>query len=321
MKKWIAGMVVLVCFMTGYSLYAQTYRVSVNQFVEHPALDAVLKGFQDQLKEQGLDVKYKIHNAQANMGTATQIANQILGENPDIVLAIATPSAQASAQALKKAPADFKATLLFSAITDPVSAGLVSNLEAPGGRITGVSDMTPMAQHISMIKQFYPDMQKLGVMYNAGEANSKVLVKMMEEQSKVMGFQLVSATASKSSEVYQAAKGLVGRVDAVYIPTDNTIVAGLEAAIKVGIQHKLPIFAGDVDSVKRGAVAAMGFDYYKHGVQTGAMAAKILKGQNPATTSVEMQEKLLLHINKTYAAKMGVTIPKAMLTIADEVHE
>jgi len=143
----------------------------------------------------------------------------------------------------------------------------------------------------------------------------------IKKLSEKMGFKVVEATASKTSEVFQAAKSLVGKADAVFIPTDNTIVSALESALKVGVQNKLPIFAADVDSVKRGAIAAMGFDYYKHGYQTGAMAQRILQGEKPANIPVEFQKELELHINKKYAALMGVTPPEDLLSKADAVYE
>ena len=320
MKKFLLLLSVF-CLVISGSLVARTYRISVNQFVEHPALDAVLKGFKKSMMDQGISVDYKVHNAQANMGTANQIAQQILGEKPDLILAIATPSAQACAQALKKAPTSMKATLLFTAVTDPVSAGLVKSAERPGGNITGVSDMTPIDKHMGMILEILPNLKRLGVIYNSGEANSKILVKLMKQEARKQGFQIVEATATKSSEVYQAAKSLVGRVDAAYVPTDNTVVSAFESAVKVGVQFKLPIFAADVDSVPRGAVAAMGFDYYKHGYQTGIMANKILKGQNPATTPVETQKELQLHINPEYAKKTGLCIPVSIARKADKVVE
>lgn len=295
--------------------------ISVNQFVEHPALDAVLKGLQDSLKEQGVDVKYNVHNAQANMATATQIAQQMIGEKPDLLVAITTPSSQACAQALKKAPKDMKAPFLFTAVTDPVAVGLIKDLQKPGGNITGVSDLLPLEEHIKMVLEFKPDIKKLGYLYNAGEANSKVLVPRLKDIAKEMGVTVVEATASKTADVYQAAKSLVGRVDAVFIPTDNTIISALESVLKVGIQNKMPIFAADVDSVKRGAVAAMGFDYYLHGVQTGVMAKKILDGQAPGDTPVEFQKDLELHINKKFAEKMGTPPPKALLEKATKIYE
>ena len=255
------------------------------------------------------------------MGTATQIAQQMVGEKADLMVAIATPSAQACAQALAKAPADMKRPFLFTAVTDPVSAGLVKDLQHPGGDITGVSDLLPLEEHMKMVMTFKPGIKRLGLLYNAGEANSKSLVAGIRELSGKMGFEVVEATAAKTADVYSAAKSLVGRADAVFIPTDNTIISALESVIKVGVENKLPIFAADVDSVARGAVAAMGFDYYKHGYQTGAMAARILKGEKPADIPVEFQKDLQLEINAKYAALMGVAPPAALLQKATKVHQ
>lgn len=298
----------------------KAYTVSVSQFVEHPALDAVLKGFQDYLAEKNIQVEYAVHNAQANMATAGQIANQIMGEEPDLILAIATPTSQAIAQALKKSPHMTDTPFLFTAVTDPLKAGLVHNLENPGRNITGVSDLLPVDKHMEMVKTFFPELKRLGVIYNSGEANSKATLAQIREEGRKMGFEVIDATVSKSSEVYQAAKSLVGRVDGVFVPTDNTVVSGLESAIKVCVQNKLPLFCADVDSVARGAVAAMGFDYYKHGYQTGAMAEKILKGADPGKMPVETQKELQLHLNLEYASKMGVTVPPEILSKADKIY-
>lgn len=300
---------------------AQSATISISQFVEHPALDAVLKGLQDYLKEKGVDVKYNVHNAQANMGTATQIAQQMVGEKADLLVAIATPSAQTCVQALSKAPAELKRPFLFTAVTDPVAAGLVKDLQKPDAGITGVSDLLPIEEHIKMVLEYKGDIKKLGLLYNAGEANSKATIASIKELSGKLGFETVEATASKTADVYQAAKSLVGRVDAVFIPTDNTIVSALESVIKVGVQNKLPIFAADVDSVKRGAVAAMGFDYYKHGYQTGAIAERILGGEKPENIPVEFQKDLQLHINANYSEQMGLTPPDALLKRATKVYK
>lgn len=301
--------------------FAGTPVISVNQFVEHPALDAVLKGIQDYLKDNGVDAEFKVHNAQANMGTATQIGQQMIGEKSDLLVAIATPSAQATAQALSKAPGDMKRPFLFTAVTDPVSAGLVEAFDKPGEYITGVSDLLPVEKHLEMITTYQPGIKKLAILYNAGEANSKAIVASIKELSGKFGFSVVEATAPKTADVYAAAKSLVGRCDAVFIPTDNTIVAALESVIKVGTQNKLPIFAADVDSVARGAVAAMGFDYYKHGYQTGAMAQKILTGTSPASLPVEFQEELQLHINLKSAADMDAPAPEELVKQASKVYE
>ncbi|PIE69559.1 MAG: ABC transporter permease [Deltaproteobacteria bacterium] len=319
MKKQL----LLVCFLVlGFTTLTQAadFTISINQFVEHPALDAVLKGFQDYFTEKGIAVDYKIHNAQANQGTATQIATQMIGEQPDLLMAIATPSAQACAQALDRAPANMKRPFLFTAVTDPVAAGLVKNLEQPGGLISGVSDLLPVEDHIRMVLEYKPDIKTLGVLYNAGEANSKATVATIMSLSEKLGYKVIESTAARTADVFQAARSLVGRVDAIFIPTDNTIISALENVLKVGIRNQLPVFAADVDSVKRGAVAAMGFDYYRHGYQTGPMAEKILNGAKPGTLPVEFQKDLELHINATASEKMGVTPPQALLEKATQIY-
>lgn len=317
----LIGVFFIVFALLAQPAVAQEYLISVNQFVEHPALDAVQKGISDYFTDHEVAVQFSLHNAQANMGTATQIAKQMLGEKSDLLIAIATPSAQACAQALKKAPKDLKRPFLFTAVTDPVAAGLVKDLNTPAGNITGVSDLLPVREHIQMVLDFTPGIKKLGVLYNAGEANSKSTVEKIKQLSKEMNYEVVEATAAKTADVYQAAKSMMGKVDAIFIPTDNTIISALESVLKIGIQHQVPVFAADVDSVARGAVAAMGFDYYKHGYQTGAMALRILQGTSPSAIPVEFQEDLQLHINSTYAAKMGIQPPEALLKAAAKIYE
>lgn len=320
MKKLLtAALLFAFISLQGLSVHGTT--ISVSQFVEHPALDAVLQGFQDYLKGKGIDVKYNVHNAQANMGTASQIAQQMVGEKADLLVAIATPSAQTCVQALSKAPADLKRPFLFTAVTDPVAAGLVKDLQKPDPGITGVSDLLPIEEHIKMVLTYKSDIKKLGLLYNAGEANSKATIASIKALSGKLGFETVEATASKTADVYQAAKSLVGRVDAIFIPTDNTIISALESVIKVGVQNKLPVFAADVDSVKRGAVAAMGFDYYKHGYQTGAIAERILNGEKPETIPVQFQKDLQLYINANFSRQMGLTPPEALLKQATKVYQ
>ena len=311
----------LIAMMFPTTVTAQSaVTISVTQIVEHPALDAVRKGFQDELQESGIKASYNLHNAQGNMATAQQIASQIIGENPDLILTIATPTSQAMAQAMKKATHMKKTPMLFTAVTDPVAAGLVKNLNRPGGNITGVSDLLPVDKHMENVKRFFPNLKNLGVMYNAGEANSKATVVKIKEAGKTMGFGVAEATVSKSADVYQAAQSLVGKVDVIFVPTDNTVVSGLESAVKVCTRNQVPLFCADVDSVARGAVAAMGFDYYKHGRQTGTMAKRILSGSKPENTPVEFQKDLQLHINMIFARKMGVSVPQAIIDDADKVY-
>lgn len=294
---------------------AADYTVSFNQIVEHPALDALRQGVKDELTDQGLKVRYHDHIAQGNIATANLIAKQILGEQPDVAVGIATPTAQACAQAIRSLP------IVFAAVTDPVGAGLVQSLEKPGGNITGTTDMSPIDRQIELILEFLPKLKTLGVIYNSGEANSVTLVKVLKSEAAKKGMTIEEATISNSAGVFQAAKSLIGRVEAVYIPTDNTVVSAFEAITQIGYQAKLPIFAADTDSVTRGAIAALAVDYYKMGRQTGEMVSRVLKGAKPADMPVETLREFLIHLNPGSAKKMGVDVPAAILKKADKIIE
>ncbi|WP_285904871.1 ABC transporter substrate-binding protein [Pseudodesulfovibrio pelocollis] len=309
--------VALLCLLAVNALAAGPYTVSVTQIVEHPALDAMRQGVADRLKERGADVSYNVHIAQGNMGTNVQIVNQIRGEKPDLVLAIATPGAQAAAQKIQDIP------ILFTGVTDPVSAGLVKDLQnSGGGNVTGMSDFSPMDQHVALIREIVPSVKTIGVIYNAGEPNSVVLVEKLTEEATKAGINVEGATIANSSGVYQAARSLVGRADVIYIPTDNTAVSALESAVKVCTQSRLPLIVADVDSVDRGAIAAVAVDYYKMGLQTGDMAYRILvEGVAPGDMPVEFLEDLNLHVNIKAAAAMGVTLPEATIARAAKVVE
>lgn len=314
MKKILLFLVLLFMVTVPVIHSAQTHTVSISQIVEHPSLDAMRDGFKDRLKEAGFDVIYNEHIAQGNQATNIQIANQIKGENPDLVLTVTTPSSQAVAQKIKDIP------VLFTGVTDPVAAGLVKSLMLPGKNISGMTDMSPVLRQVELIKEFMPEVKTIGTIYNAGEANSIVLTNLLKEICKDFGIKVEEASIANSSGVYQAAKSLVGKCDAIYIPLDNTVVSGLEAAIKVCRQNKLPIFSADTDSVERGTVAALAVDYYRMGLQTADMAARILGGKDkPAEMPVETLQNLRLFVNEKAAAKMGVKIPQQVIDRADKV--
>ncbi len=309
----ILSIALLLCCVASVVVAGGKYTVSVNQIVEHPALDAVRNGFKDVLEEKGYDVTYNVHIAQGNISTANLIAKQILGEKPDLVLAIATPTAQASAQAIRDIP------ILITAVTDPVGAGLVASLEKPGANISGMTDMSPVDRQVEVIQEFIPNVKKIGMIYNSGEANSVSILKVLKKECAARGIEVEEATVTNSSGVTQAAKSLVGRVDAVYIPTDNTVVSVFEAITKVCVENKLPLFAADVDSVPRGAIAALAIDYYQMGRQTALMAERIFKGADTATMPVETLEDLKLYVNPGNAKKMGLSVPDSVMKRADEI--
>lgn len=316
MKRLLIPMVCLLSLLitVQYGLAAE-YTVSFNQIVEHPALDALRQGVKDELNEQGLSVQYHDHIAQGNIATANLIAKQILGEQPTVAVGIATPTAQACAQAIKEIP------IVFAAVTDPVGAGLVQSMEQPGGNVTGTSDMSPISRQLELIRDFLPKLTTLGVIYNSGEANSVTLVRILKEEASKLGISVEEATVSNSAGVFQAAKSLIARSEAVYIPTDNTVVSAFEAITQIGYQAKLPIFAADTDSVARGAIAALAVDYYQMGRQTGEMVSRIFKGAKPAEMPVETLREFKIHLNPGSAAKMGLQIPEALLKRADKIIE
>jgi len=290
--------------------------VATTQIVEHPSLDATRDGIKDELAaagyQEGENLKWTWESAQGNPTTATQIASKLVGDNPDVIVAIATPSAQATAAATQDIP------IVFSAVTDPLGAKLVATLEKPGGMVTGVTDLSPIDKHLDLIKELTPAAKRIGVLYNAGEANSATLVNLLKQEAPAREMTVVEATAANSSGVATAAKSLIGKVDAIYIPTDNTIVSALESVLQVGIENKIPVYAGDTDSVAKGAIAGLGFNYYDVGRQTGKIVVQVLEGENPGEIPVQTVEKLELHINPKAAESMGTTIPDAIAAKADK---
>ncbi len=292
-----------------------SYTISISQIVEHPALNAMQDGFKERMAELGVDAIYKVHIAQGDMAINEQIASQIKGEAPNLVLAITTPSVIAVAQKIKDIP------VIFTGVTDPVAAKVVQSLEKPSANVTGMTDMSPMDKHVELVREFMPEIKTLGVIYNSGETNSVILVKVLKEECSKFNITVREATIDNSSGVTQAAQSLVGKVDAVYVPVDNTVVSALESAIKVCTEANLPLFSGDTDSVARGTIAAVAIDYYKMGVQTAEIAKRIMDGADTATTPVESIKDLSLHVNTKAAAAMGVTVPSTVLDRAEKIIE
>ncbi|WP_394214021.1 ABC transporter substrate-binding protein [Brachybacterium vulturis] len=290
----------------------ESYSIGISQYVTHPSLDAAREGFVAGLEDSGLDVTFDVQNAQGDQATANTIAGTFASSDHDLLLAIATPSAQTLAQSIPETP------VLFTAVTDPVSAKLVESNEAPGGNVTGTSDANPVREQLQLITELAPDAETVGIVYSSGEVNSQVQVDWAQEAAAEMGIEIQEATVSNSSEVQQAANSL--EVDAIYVPTDNAVVSALESVIRVGQEKQIPVIAADGASVERGAVATYGINYRELGAQTADMAVRILsEGADPATMAVETQTTPELYVNPAAAEKMGVEIPQAMLDEADTV--
>lgn len=320
LKKFKVSALAVVLGMSAASLaYAQDKFVAITAIVEHPALDAVRDGVIKQLEKdgyvEGKNLKVKYQSAQGNTSTAAQIARQFIGEKPDAIVAIATPSAQAVVAATKSIP------VVFAAITDPVAAQLVKGKDPSGTNVTGVSDVLELQPQIDLIKKIVPDVKKVGVVYNPGEANSAVVVKQLKAILKDQGITLVEASAPRSVDVSSAARSLIGKVDAIYTTTDNNVVSAYEALVKVGNEADIPLIASDTASVERGAVAALGLNYYNLGEQSGALVTRIFKGEKAGDIPYETSKNLSLHLNKKAAVAQGVTLDEELVKTAEKVFE
>ncbi|AIQ29488.1 MULTISPECIES: ABC transporter substrate-binding protein [Paenibacillus] len=291
----------------------KSYTIAISQYVEHPSLDATREGFLAALKDAGIvegeNLKVDLENAQADQANNLSIAQKIAGDKNDLVLAIATPSAQSIVQKVKDTP------ILFAAVTDPLDAKLVSDLEHPGGNVSGASDTNPesITRLMNFIATQFPDVKKLGLVINEGEPNAVVMADIAKEELDKHGIELVKAAITNTSEVKQAAESLVGRVDALYITLDNSVVSGVDTIIQTANDNKLPFFSADRDTVEKGAFATVGFKYYDHGYQVGEMAVEVLKnGTSPGDMKITMQEKLDLILNLKAAAAQGIEVTDAM---------
>ncbi|NLA89514.1 MAG: ABC transporter substrate-binding protein [Alcaligenaceae bacterium] len=293
--------------------------VAITSIVEHPALDAFKDGVIEALAQKGFkegdNLRVKFQTAQGNTGTAAQIARQYVGENPDVIVAIGTPSAQAVVAATKTIP------VVFGAITDPIAAQLVKDRGASGTNVTGMSDELPLEASIALIKDALPEAKRVGMVYNPGEVNSKVVVDRLKELMPEHGLTLVEAAAPRTVDVSSAARSLVGKADVIFSTTDNNVIATYESLTKVSLDSKLPLIASDTDSVPRGAIAALGLNYNQLGQQTGDMVARILNGEKPGDIVWETSNDLSVHLNKKMADQIDVTFSDELLKSAEKVIE
>lgn len=301
---------------------SKIFKIGVTQIVSHPALDGDAKGFEKALADagfkEGVNVTYDRQNAQGDMANAQTIAQKFLDAKVNMVHSIATPTSQAVVKTIKNIP------VVFSSVTDPVDAGLVPKTSVPGTKsgtnVTGVSDRWPVHLQFEMYAKFVPKAKKWGTIYNAGDANSMVHIKEMRESAKKLGVELIETTISTSAETLQAVQSLAGRgVQAINITSDNTAVSAFEAIVKVCNEKKIPLFAGDVDSVPRGAIAAYGLDYFLIGESAGKKAVQILKGTKPGDIPWGPAEKFSLVVSEKAAKAQGVIIPPDLLKKASKV--
>lgn len=279
-------------------------KIGISQLVSHPSLDKTNEGFIQALKDKGYEdgknLEIDSQNAQGDQPTAQQIASKFASDKKDLIFAIATPTAQAAYNATKDIP------ILITAVTDPVGAGLMSNLEKPDTNVTGTSDYLSVEKNASLIKELTPESKTVGVMYCTSESNSVSQVKELKEYAKKNNLEVVEKGVTASSEVNAAISSLVNKVDVLFVPTDNLIVSSMPIISKVANENKLPIIASEEGSVASGALACNGIDYYKLGYQTGLQAVKIIEGAKVADIPVETLKETTLLMNEDTLKVLGI---------------
>ena len=285
------------------------FRIGISQFITHQSLDATREGFVDELAKQGYvegeNIEIDLQNAQGEQRNLKTISQQ-LAESSDVVLAIATPSAQSLAKTTQTTP------VIFSAVTDPVSAKLVESREHPGGNVTGTSDQSSdaISTQINLIKKVLPKAKTIGILYTQSEPNSVVQKDEAKRLLEEKGFTVVEKTILDSNNVKAAAESLMAEVDMVFVPTDNIISSTMETVKQVSIKHKVPVFGGSTEMIAVGGLYNYGTNYEELGRQTARMLIRVLKGENPENIAVELPEKLELHTNQEMADALGIDISK-----------
>ena len=300
----------------------ESYTIGIEQFAEHGSLDNCREGFLKGLEDEGikegdnLTVKYK--NAAADMGTAKQISDSLVSDKVDLVCAIATPSAQSAYNAAMKADIP----VIYTAVTDPVAAELADKDGKPVGEVTGTSDKLPVEEQLKMIREMLPDAKKIGIMYTTSEANSVSAIEEYKSLVKKYDFELVEKGITTTADVSLAADDLLSKVDCITNLTDNTVVASLPTILDKANEKKIPVFGSEIEQVKSGCVASMGIDYYQLGIETGKMAAKILKGEEKASdTPFITASKAEFYVNTAAADKIGMTLDADYIKDAAETFD
>ena len=295
------------------------YSIGISQFAEHGSLDNCREGFIQGLEEGGLvegeNLKIKVSNADSDTGTAAQIADTFVADKVDLICAIATPSAQAAYNSARNTDIP----VVYTAVTNPEEAQLADDEGMPVGAVTGTSDQLPVEAQLAMIREILPDAKTIGILYTTSEANSAYSITQYEKYAEEYGFTLETAGVTNTSEVSMAAASLLDKVDCLTNLTDNTVVSALPTVLDQANEKNIPVFGSEIEQVKRGCLAAEGLDYVNLGIETGKMAAQILKGEAKAE---DMKYELLtdssLYINQAVADNLGITVPDDMTQRAEE---
>lgn len=281
------------------------YKIAVLQLVQHDALDLSNKGFFAALDDAGIKYTADQQNAGGEQSSAALIAEKFANDKPDLIFAIATPAAQAAASASSDIP------ILVTAVTDPAASGLVESNEKPGNNVTGTSDLNPVKEQIDLLQKIVPEAKKIAILYSNAESNSEIQAELAHKYAEEAGLEWEDFTVSGSNELQSVAESMIGRVDAIYIPTDNIVSAGVSAVAMVANENALPIICGEEGMLPGGALATYGVDYYELGYLTGQQAVRILtQGAKPADMPIEYLDstKLEIAVNEEVAELLGIDV-------------
>ncbi|WP_455477855.1 ABC transporter substrate-binding protein [Bartonella sp. B10] len=306
-----------IFIVSSFATAADKIKVAITQIMVHPAADAVRKGVEDVLAENGYKDSENFEliflSAQGNISTATQIARKFVSDKPDVIVAISTPSAQTVFAATRTIP------VVFGAISDPIGAKIVPSLTKPSGNVTGVADRIDVAESLKLLQEVKPDLKKLGYLYNTSEANSVSTLKVLKYEANKAGIEVIPSSAPKSSDVQAATRALIGKVDIIFVPSDNTILSVLEGVAKVTQETNTPLFAVDSNSIGRGPFMTQGVSFYKVGVETGKLVVRILKGEKPGDIDVVQAANHDIGIDMKVAKKAGIVIPQEIIERAVKI--
>ena len=318
-KIFVAFAVLLVCVL-GYGFFSskkseetnkvenKEVKVGVLQLLSHPALDQIYKGLEDGLKKEGYEVgknlKIDLQNAQGDQSNLASMGQKLVTDNNDILVGITTPATLSLSNATKDKP------IIMGGITYPVEAGLIKTEDKPGNNITGVSDRTPIKQHLEIMKKVLPKMKKVGILYTASEDNSVKQAQEAEKLAKELGLEVKVSTVANTNDIQQVTESLASQTDAIFIPIDNTIASAMATVVKVTDAKKIPVFPSADTMVADGGLLGLGVDQYQIGVETAKVVAKVLKGADTKDMSIVLANEGVIYLNEAKAKQLGIEIPK-----------
>ena len=310
--KRIGVIIMLLCATWAIAADNVKKKVVISQFVDHPALNKTTQGIIDGLAKhgykRGVNLDLRVESAQANTALATQIAAKFIAQQPDVVVGVATISAQSFMKYAKKN----QAKLIFSSVTDPLQAGLVQSINKPGNQTSGVSNFIALEPQIELFQTIQPQLKRLGFLYNPSELNSLSLLKQLQALCPQYGITLQAQAANKTAEVAQAATKLAAKVDAIFISNDSTALSALRVIVSAANKVKVPVYVSDTDAVELGALAALGPNQYQLGLQTADKIVSALNGEDLGTQPVAFPSETALYLNARAAAKLGITFSPAL---------